>query len=174
MNSVPHLPELGKALLPILETVERKVKSYVKGTTGFTYKDIPLPKSERAVIKPKPEDDLRWLTYFTLRDQILRSIHASKIDLRTIQMTTMRLRSRVGRWVESDLVTLWEVRKESHLLRSVQQILKPPRNLIRLGFDELIRLRTRLEMSRVIGKGPLGPNTFIMYSSVYEEEKVKN
>jgi hypothetical protein len=36
LNSVPHLPSLNEALLPILETVERKVKTYVRGTTGFT------------------------------------------------------------------------------------------------------------------------------------------
>lgn len=59
----------------------------------------------------------------------------------------------------------------SALFRTVRQILVPPRNLIRLGFDEVIKLRSRLEMSRVVGKGPLGENTFIMYSSVYEEEK---
>lgn len=59
LNSVPHIPDLSKALLPILETVERKVRDYVKGTTGFTYKDVPLPKSERAVVKPDPDDDLR-------------------------------------------------------------------------------------------------------------------
>jgi hypothetical protein len=98
----------------------------------------------------------------------LRAIRASQIDLRTIQMLALNLRKRVGKWTESDLLTLWDLRRMSHLLRTVKQILRPPRDQIRLGFDEVVRLRSRLEMSRVVGKGPSGENTFIMYSSVYE------
>jgi len=58
-NSPCFLPDFELALRPILETVERRVRAYIRGTAGFTYKDIPKPKGEASVIRPKPDDDRR-------------------------------------------------------------------------------------------------------------------
>lgn len=43
LNCAKALPSFEAYCVSILETVERRIKKFVKGTTGFTLKDVPKP-----------------------------------------------------------------------------------------------------------------------------------
>nr|UJQ92451.1 MAG: putative RNA-dependent RNA polymerase [Mitoviridae sp.] len=185
----------------ILETIEARIKKFVKGTTGFTIQSIPKPVWQRTPpvgvvrhpetergkpgfglwlvrhadghvvyplehpgatlascrawitihapeVKPDPYDDQRWLTYFTIRDQIRQAISALQIDLRNMQFVLTGIKRvlelRETKLGEPDLMELLDAYSKSMLLRNVRQICQPrPKDAV-ASFDRVLTMRKSL------------------------------